>query len=85
MKWYCVAGTRTPGTMPIPRQAASCALIVSMPAPLCSMSKTANSAPAARMICGIPGEKNSKVMAPKAWPPSASRCFTGLSRIAPLP
>ena len=37
-KWYSVAGTRTNGGRPMPRQEANCAFIVSTSAPLCSMS-----------------------------------------------
>ena len=51
----------------------------SMPQPLCSMSKTANSAPAAAAIRAIPVVLNSIIIVPTLTPPAASVCFTRLS------
>src|SRR5260221_13892537 len=58
--------------------------MTSMPAPLCSMSRSRNSAPAELTICGRPGVKNSNAMVPKTGLPSARRVFTGLPRISAL-
>ena len=43
--------------------------------------KPTKSAPAFLQICGRPGAKNSKIIAPNALPPAASVCLTGFSRI----
>src|SRR5260370_26410311 len=51
--------------------------MVSMPMPLCSMSKMQNSAPAAARISGIPGLKNSKAMMPSAVSPRRNFSRTG--------
>src|SRR5262249_15049256 len=75
-------GGLTIATMPAARTAAICCLTVSKPQPLCSMSRIRKSAPAPAMILAMPGLANSNSMVPKASPPSAILCFTGLAGIA---
>lgn len=55
-------GTSTIGTMPRPREAAICILIVSMPTPLCSVSSSTKSAPASASIAIRPGAKDSRAI-----------------------
>jgi hypothetical protein len=52
--------------------------IVSIVQPLCSMSNTANSAPASAARRAMPVVLNSNMNAPIATPPAASRCLTRL-------
>src|SRR6476646_9483035 len=63
-----------------PRHSAHCVFSVSKPSPVCSMSNSANSAPAFTQSYGRPGVKNSNTIAPNACPPAASVVLTGLSR-----
>src|SRR5215203_3158847 len=73
-------GTRTKGATRVPRPKASCALIVSGPTPLCSMSRIMKSAPASPASAKRPGVKNSNAIGPKAAPPFRSFWRTGLGR-----
>src|SRR4051794_36512803 len=57
--------------------------MVSMPTPLCSVSRITNSAPAFAMIWHSPGVKNSNAICPSAVPPLRNFARTGLSRISP--
>ena len=80
MKWYSLRGTRTSGSMPMPRQPAASIFRVSNPRPACSMSNNANSQPAAFRTCGMPGAKNSNTIAPATGSPASTRCRMALGR-----
>ena len=49
--------------------------------PVCSMSNTANSAPASAAIRAMPVVPNSNIIVPTATPPSRKVRFTGLIRM----
>jgi hypothetical protein len=84
MKWYCRVGTRTIGTRSAAREVAMSMRMVSMLHPVCSMSNTANSAPASAAIRAMPVVLNSNIIVPTARPPSRNLRFTGLIRMAAI-
>lgn len=77
-KWYSVAGMRTIGTSSDLGVVAISMRIVSILQPECSMSKTANSAPALAAIRAMPVVLNSNSIVPIETFPSRSLCLTAL-------